>query len=170
MHDLPDGLRAARLDDADPIADYFVRCWQVSFRRFVPPEVLAFVESMDMDERRALWRERIAPDSDQTVVVAVGHTDQAIGHVMVEGAELVHLFIDPDHHRQGWGRILLAEGEHLIVEAGHGVAKLHVAAGNTAAIALYEATGWSMTDERITNDMPNGASFDEHVMRKVLTR
>ena len=124
MPDLIDPLRPARRDDAATIAAYHRRCWQTSFRSITDPEVLAYVEQSSMDDLIALWHQRMADDSPQRVVVATDSADQAIGHVMVDGAELVHLFIDPDHHREGWGRVLLEIGEAMIRENGHRVAEL----------------------------------------------
>ncbi len=168
MPDLIDPLRPARRDDAATIAAYHRRCWQTSFRSITDLEVLAYVEQSSMDDLIALWHQRMADDSPQRVVVATDSSDQAIGHVMVDGAELVHLFIDPDHHREGWGRVLLEIGEAMIRENGHRVAELHTMVGNTPAITLYEATGWVVTDDHITNELPNGSSFVEHVLRKDL--
>jgi ribosomal protein S18 acetylase RimI-like enzyme len=168
MTDLPEPLRWARTTDAETMAAYHVRCWEESFRAIAGPAVMAHVEATPMPDRVATWHRRLAADAPQRVVVTVDDRDRAIGHVMVDGAELVHLFIDPDHHRRGWGQILLDVGEHMIRDDGHPIAELHTLVGNAPAIALYEANGWVVTDEYVTNDLPNGSSFVEHVLRKVL--
>ena len=170
MYDLPDPLRPARPDDAASIARYHRRCWETSFRSIVAPEVLAYVESTPIEAVIETWDRRTAPDTPEQTVVAVDATDRPIGHVMVNGAELVHLFIDPDHHRAGWGQILLGVGEAMIADGGHRVAELHTMVDNRPAIALYEANGWVVTDEYVTNDLPNGSRFVEHVLRKELDR
>ena len=64
--------------------------------------------------------------------------------------------------------MLLGIGEEMIRENGRRVAELHTMVGNTPAISLYEATGWVVTDDHITNELPNGSSFVEHVLRKDL--
>ena len=51
---------------------------------------------------------------------------------------------------------------------GHAVAVLHTLVGNTPAIALYEAQGWVVTDETHIEDLPNGSTYTEHVLRKPL--
>lgn len=168
MRDLPDPLRPARPDDAATIAAYHRRCWQTSFRSITSPEVLAFVEGTPIGTVIETWERRTAPDASEQTVVAVDATDRPIGHVMVLGAELVHLFIDPDHHRAGWGQVLLGVGEALISDAGHPIAELHTMVDNRPAIALYEANGWVVTDAYVTNDLPNGSRFIEHVLRKEL--
>ena len=168
MQPLTKPLRRARANDAPTIAAYHRRCWAVSFRSIVEPEVMAFVEASPLAGVVALWETRIHPDSTAQVVVVPDDDDRPIGHVMVDGAELVHLFIDPDHHRQGWGRTLLDVGERMIADGGHTTAELHTMVGNTPAIALYEATGWTMSDELLREDLPNGSHYHEHVLYKAL--
>ena len=59
-------------------------------------------------------------------------------------------------------------GEAMIADAGHDSAELHTMVGNAPAIALYEDTGWSVTDDLLREDLPNGSSYEEHILRKDL--
>ena len=58
----------------------------------------------------------LSPDGS---TVAVTADDMPVGHVTVQGNELVHLFIDPEHQGGGMGRRLLAAGEDLLAADGH---------------------------------------------------
>jgi len=156
-------LRWGRPDDAVRIASYHHACWLQAFAPLVSAEVMEFVKP-----RVDVWQSRLAEGSELSTVVATDEHDQAIGHALVSGNELVHLFIDPEHHRKGIGRQLLAIGERLIRQGGHRQAQLHTIVGNAPAIGLYESCGWELTDETEDELLPNGASYTEHVMRKDL--
>jgi GNAT superfamily N-acetyltransferase len=156
-------LRPGRLDDADVIADYHHRCWLIAFAPLVDPLVMEAITP-----RVARWQQWLAVDSEHDTVVATDGNDTPIGHCTVLGNDLLHLFIDPDHHGQGLGRVLLANGEERLRNAGHQSIQLHTIVGNSPAIALYESDGWVMTDRTEDDHLPNGSSYTEHIMVKDL--
>lgn len=90
-----------------------------------------------------------------------------VGHVSVSGHRLLHLFVDPVHHRTGLGRYLLAQGEAMIAASGHRDLELHARVENVAAIAFYEHAGWLRTD-RLVHTVEHGISYDEEVLVKHL--
>jgi len=61
-----------------------------------------------------------------------------LGFAAVGGAWLEQLWIDPDHQRLGWGRMLLHEAE----QARPAGLWLHVSTRNVAARCSYEASGF----------------------------
>lgn len=156
-------MRWATPTDAEAVAAYQYACWQTAFAPLVELRVMEAVEP-----RVQRFTDWFTPGSDVTTVVAVGDDDSPIAHTSVSGSQLLHLFVDPQHHGRGIGRQLLAIGERLIRRAGHEVAELHTIVGNTPAISLYQSCGWDLTDETVDDVMPNGASYSEHVMRKQL--
>ena len=99
--------------DAQRIADYHYQCWQTAFASLVSAEVMEFIEP-----RVDIWKQRLALNSGITTVVAVDSDDRPIGHTTVADNELMHLSIDPEHHRRGIGRQLLEVGERLIRRTG----------------------------------------------------
>ena len=113
-----------------------------------------------------LFSDRLSPDSSMRTVVAT-HAGDVIGHVQVDGNNLVHLFIDPDHQGAGIGRTMLAIGEQLIVDGGFLDAELHTRVGNERALALYASAGWQRTD-RLIHSAHDGIEYDEHVLVKQL--
>ncbi len=157
-------IRPGVPDDAEAIAAYHHRCSIAAFS-----DIVAAGTFDDLDPRRRVptFTEWLGPQSEMTVRVAVVD-DVAVGHVAVEGNEIVHLFIDPDHSGRGLGRRLLAVGEELIRDAGHDTLELHTIVGNTPAIRLYESAGWVVTDRLIHNEH-EGLVYDEHVMIKTVT-
>ena len=106
----------------------------------------------------------VQPGSELETHVAV--VDGApIAHVTVNGHQLVHLFVEPDHQRMGLGRHLLAYGEAMIAADGHTDLELHARVDNLAAIAFYQRAGWTVT-ERMIRTVEHGISYDEHVLVK----
>ncbi len=161
-------LRPMRAGDAATVTDHHDRCWHVAFAPLVSEEVMAFVNARPREPRIRALTDRARPGGEFTTVVAVDEKDRAIGHVMVAGNEIVHLFIDPDHHGRGQGRRLLAHGEAMIAADGFREAELHTIVGNATAIGLYESCGWQVTDATVREELPNGSSYVEHVLRKDL--
>lgn len=156
-------FRFAGLDDADDIAAYHHRCWVEAFSDLLDPGVVAAMDPLGKVDR---WRSWLSPGSGFVTVVA-GVDGHSVGHVTVNGCELVHLFIDPDHQGGGLGRSLLAVGEALIAVGAHSTAELQTIVGNQPAIGLYRSAGWTVTDALVHNDH-DGVVYDEHVLTKNL--
>ncbi len=150
-------------DDAERIAEYFHRCWLTESASSLEPGV---AERLEPSMWLELFRDRLSPGSTMRTVVAT-HGDVVIGHVQVQGNNLVHLFIDPDHQGSGIGRRMLGIGERLIVDDGFLDAELHTRVGNERALGLYASAGWQLTDELI-HSAHDGIEYDEHVLVKQL--
>lgn len=155
-------VRPARPADADDVAVYHRRCWEVAFTHLVrPPGGL-----MDLTGVIAMLRGWF--ESESAFGARVAELDgRVIGHVVVSDNEILHLFVDPAHHGLGHGRQLLAVAEALIVDAGHDRGVLQTIVGNAPAIGLYESAGWIVTDEFVPLDH-DGVQYEEHVIVKQL--
>lgn len=70
-------------------------------------------------------------------VLAYAFMSMAVGE-----AHVLNLCVDPPFHKQGLGRFLLAHLTRLATSAGMDVMLLEVRKSNTAAIALYAASGF----------------------------
>jgi GNAT superfamily N-acetyltransferase len=154
-------LRSVAPADVEAIAAYHHRCWLLSFAQLLEPGVVAAMDPTGKVDRFRGW---FSDESDLSTIVAYD-AGTPVGHVTVEGALVVHLFIDPDHQGRGLGRLLLGRGEDLIRVGGHGSAELHTIVGNRPAIALYESAGWVVTDRFVHNEH-DGVRYDEHVLVK----
>ena len=53
----------------------------------------------------------------------------------------------------------------MIAAGGHTDFELHARVENSAAVAFYEAAGWTVTD-RLIHTVEHGISDDEHVLAK----
>ncbi len=82
-------------------------------------------------------------------------------------AELLTLAVLPAHRRQGIATALLAEADPLLAGAGITSVFLEVAAGNTAAIALYDKLGFQQTGHRANYYRhPDGTRDDAVLMAR----
>ena len=154
-------MRDATPDDADAVECYHDRCFTSTYSS----QLLAGeFEAPDREGTRQQLRTRFQPESEfETQVAVVGGVPT--GHFTARGHQLVHLFVQPEHQGMGLGRRLLAEGEAMIAAGGHFDFELHARVENLAAIAFYEAAGWTVTD-RLIHTVEHGISYDEHVLVK----
>ncbi|MEU0401407.1 GNAT family N-acetyltransferase [Streptomyces sp. NPDC006197] len=124
----------------------FARSW---IDRGVPEEqALAKAE----DGRRRFLPQGLATPG---VTVVVGLRDgQAVGYVWVGRMErepgkgtafVFEVEVVEGERGKGYGRALMLLAEHVALEAGERLVELHVFAGNTPAIRLYESLGYRTT-------------------------
>lgn len=156
----PITLRPAALADADAIAAAQVAAWHATYRGMVPDEAL---DAFTVAVRAQRWREILAaprPGADTPVVVVGGRVrgfastgpsrdDDAGG-----GFELYALYVDPAHHRRGYGAMLLGAALGAVAARGGRAVTLWVLAANAGARRFYEAMrfaadGARKRDERL---------------------
>ena len=70
--------------------------------------------------------------------------DRVVGFVAVRNDEITWLYVDPAHHRQGFGRALLI---HAAARCGP-VARTETLAGNEPALGLYRSEGFEVVETR----------------------
>jgi len=93
----------------------------------------------------------------------------AMGREIAGEVELLTLAVDPDHQRQGRGRLLLAAFETEARLRGAKDAFLEVAENNAAACALYYGAGYSESGRRAAYYAPpTGPRIAAIVMHKPL--
>ncbi|WP_297514708.1 ribosomal protein S18-alanine N-acetyltransferase [uncultured Caulobacter sp.] len=83
-------------------------------------------------------------------------------------AEILTIAVDPAARRRGWGAALVAMAAGIARETGSEAMFLEVAADNTAAIALYQATGFSRVGLRKGYYPHADGAKDAVVMRRAL--
>ena len=72
-----------------------------------------------------------------------------------------YLAVSPEHQRKGFGRIMMAEAEWRLQEAGCPKINLQVRSSNTAVIEFYGRLGYGVDDvvsmgKRLVHDEPGG--------------
>ncbi len=154
-------LRAARRGDELAVAEVHVRSWQEAYRGLMPD---GYLDALDPRERAATYTFETDDPAAPTTVLAVGEKD---GEEVLLGfttfcpsrdadapglGEVVALYVDPDRHRGGVGRLLMVEARHRLREAGFTEALLWVLDGNDRAARFYAREGWT----------PDGATRVEH--------
>jgi GNAT superfamily N-acetyltransferase len=148
-------LRTARADDVEIIARYHHRCWREGYIGLVDPLVLDVLEVEPFVIR---WRAVLTERPHDVIVATID--DRPIGHAAIDGPVLTSLYVDPDHWRQGIGRLLLGSAEEALAARGVSTGELWTVVGNERALALYRATGWE----------PDGRVEDHRSSAGVITR
>jgi GntR family transcriptional regulator, nutrient-sensing system regulator len=101
---------------------------------------------------RRIWRRRLVAADGRDVIAArlgrrvVGFAYAGASEDPADATTVGHVFslhVDPDLHRQGFGRRLLDETLRRFAAAGRSVATLWVVAGNHSARHFYERLGWT---------------------------
>lgn len=98
------------------------------------------------EDRAAIGREVEAFLPTAPLTVAVDRRDRPVAFMLIAGAHMEALFIDPEHRGAGVGRMLI---EYAL--AVHPVLTTDVNEQNAQAVGFYEhmgfeRTGWSATD------------------------
>ncbi|HEX4305160.1 MAG TPA: GNAT family N-acetyltransferase [Solirubrobacterales bacterium] len=144
-------LREARRGDELAVAEVHVRSWQEAYRGLMPD---SYLDSLDPRDRASRYAFEASDPAAPKTVLAIGKED---GDEVVLGfatfcpsrdedlpgfGEIVALYVDPDRHNGGVGRLLMAEARRRLSEAGFQNAFLWVLDGNTRAATFYEREGW----------------------------
>jgi GNAT superfamily N-acetyltransferase len=132
--------------------------------------VLAEREGLSREQKQYLVSERGSVECltresrDQRYILAWNRA-KIVGVVAVSGDLIGKLYVDPDHHRKGVGRLLYETAERSIRGAGH--AKVRLAAFPTA-IPFYEKMGLAVVGEKAARGPLAGRSVI--LMEKVVSR
>jgi GNAT superfamily N-acetyltransferase len=144
-------LRDARRGDELAVAEVHVRSWQEAYRGLMPDD---YLDALDPRDRAARYTFEASDPAAPRTVLAVA--DEAGVEVVLgfttfcpsrdEDAaglgEVVALYVDPDRHLGGAGRLLMVEARRRLREAGFAEAILWVLDGNERAARFYEREGW----------------------------
>ncbi|WP_426310341.1 acetyltransferase [Cellulosimicrobium sp. E-16] len=127
-------LRPARPDDTPALVDVWRRAVEATHHFLAPDDVRA-LEAAVRDEYLA------------AVDVTVAEVDgRAAGFVGTVGHRVEMLFVDPDLHGRGIGRVLLAEAGR-----DHAALELDVNEQNPAALGFYRAQGFVVVGRSATD-------------------
>ncbi|HXF31702.1 MAG TPA: GNAT family N-acetyltransferase [Solirubrobacterales bacterium] len=182
-------LREARPGDELMVAELHVRSWQEAYGGLMPAEFLAGLDPRDRAGRYTFGSGAAAAPTTLLAVIAEGGDggdpsltnsrevrsgsppspgEALLGFVTFGGSrdrdaeglgEVYALYVDPERHRGGVGRMLMTAARRQLVEDGFDEAILWVLQGNERARSFYEREGWK----------PDGTSRVENVYDIVST-
>ena len=113
-----------------------------------------YLDALDPRDRAATYTfESEGPAAPKTVLAVGEENDEEVvlgfttfcssRDADVPGVgEIVALYVDPDRHEGGVGRLLMAEARRRLAEAGFTDGLLWVLDGNDRAASFYEREGW----------------------------
>lgn len=135
-------VRPARLADADAISRVVLAALRISNARDYPASVIERVQSSFSPAavERLMQQRRVFVASEGNVVV---------GTASLEGEVVRSVFVDPDRHRQGVGRLLMAELEVVVRKAG---AVRMVVPSSLTARGFYLALGFNVVREHLEGE------------------
>ncbi|MEU1277345.1 GNAT family N-acetyltransferase [Streptomyces sp. NPDC005805] len=144
-----------------PAVDEDLPALQALARRTIDASYRSFLgdESVDWFIGSGASDEHIATHLRQGQVHCMQADGEIVGLTILDGPTLDLMMVDAGRHRQGLGRFLLGRAEELLF-ARHEDIRLETFAGNTRAIAFYEACGWRESGPLESGDgMPARAEF-----------
>ncbi|MGQ4273243.1 acetyltransferase [Terrihabitans sp. B22-R8] len=118
-------IRRARRDELDLLLDIWLRAVERTHD---------FLTPADIEFYKPLVRTRYLPFADLWVVAENG---VPLGFLGIAGSKVESLFVDPDHHRRGIGRALLAHAFRLA-----GPLRIDVNEQNRPARKFYARMGF----------------------------
>jgi GNAT superfamily N-acetyltransferase len=143
-------IRAARPEDARPVAEVHVDSWRHTYRGVLPDE---YLDRLSVDDRESMWLGAFAdpdPKSGALVAEADGHLVgfASFGPSRDEDApdgtgEVPAIYVEPAALGTGVGRELFAAVTETLRDAGFTRATLWALEANASARRFYEKAGWS---------------------------
>ena len=129
-------VRRAGAEDRDTLLAIWERSVRATHR---------FLQEVDVAALRPLVGRELASDSCDWWVLSTGATP--IGFLGFARNTIEALFIDPDHHRRGAGRFLVAHAARL----ADGPLAVDVNERNDSALRFYETLGFSVIGRSATD-------------------
>ncbi len=156
-------IRSAIDSDAMQIARIHVRGWQTAYADQMPRE---FLDSLTVSARTKDWLKWLKAEHFRALVyfeeaVILGY---AAYSVKTECAELLGLYVDPDHKRRGIGSRLMTQFEEETTNKSR--RGLWVLSENDPAIIFYRIFGYQESGETREADV-GGVCVRETRMEKL---
>jgi Acetyltransferases len=130
-------VRRVRVEDRERLLEVWERSVRATHH---------FLDESDVRALRPLVAEELASDAvDWWVLVSGGAA--VIGFLGFVSDTIEALFIDPDHHGQGGGKLLVAHAQSLAA----GALTVDVNEQNEAALGFYRALGFSVVGRSSTD-------------------
>lgn len=142
-----DGVRAAKVEDAEAIATINVACWRSAYNGIIDPDILA---NRSIDESADRWRGYLSRSSDRPAVIVAEQDRKVLSfgsaiaqrdpHLAVLGysGEISTLYVAPGQQGRGIGSRLLRSLACNLVKDGHISGSVWVLEHNASGRRFYE--------------------------------
>jgi ribosomal protein S18 acetylase RimI-like enzyme len=158
-------VRIARPADADALGAINVASWQAAYAGQLPADYLRALSPADRAES---WRRTLLADPPIGQVLVVTDGGAIAGYAAIgpnrdadaepDSAELLAIYLHPDHWHRGLGRLLHEQAVAGLRAAGYRSAILWVLSTNEQARRFYERAGWS-ADGATKTDTAGGGTI-----------
>lgn len=145
-------IRAARVEEADTLAELHYAVWKVGYQGILPDEVM---QALDLEEFYPRWRYRLSPQGAGHHILVAEQEGKVVGFTTYGASreamqlppsysEIYTLYVDPNAWGQGIGGTLMnSVFQQLIKEEIKGCF-LWVLKSNTRARLFYEHLGMQL--------------------------
>ena len=139
-----------KIEDAFRVADIHARAWQVAYKGILDQKLL---DGIDVMEREEMWRDKLIPNPERTNLVLdveakiKGWSAFGTSSDNRESQELIGIYIDPIHFREGLGTELWRATRDLMLERSPKYFTLWVLEDNKQARSFYEKIGFINTEK-----------------------
>ncbi|UFI44244.1 GNAT family N-acetyltransferase [Pseudomonas savastanoi] len=138
-------VRPARTADAGAISRVVLTALRTSNARDYPASVIERVQlSFSPAAIERLMQQRRMFVAVAVAVAVALEGEVVVGTASLEGQVMRSVFVDPDWHRRGIGRLLMAELEHIARGAG---LELLIVPSSLTAQEFYTALGFRLVRE-----------------------
>jgi GNAT superfamily N-acetyltransferase len=146
-------VRPAQPEDAAAVAGVHVRSWQVGYRGLLAD---AYLDGLRPEDRMRHYRFDSTDPAEPSTIVALedgvmrgfATTGPCRDGDVIDGGEVLALYVDPDTWGHGVGRRLMVEARAGLSRRGFTDAALWVLVGNGRAQRFYGADGWVPDGQR----------------------
>jgi GNAT superfamily N-acetyltransferase len=150
-------VRQFRLADLDSVKELINRTIDVCYNGFYLKEVMNYFDMYN-------WEGNILKAARDGYIVVVEKQGKIIGTGSVIGDTILRVFVDPGHHKQGLGKMIMNELEKQAEANGIEILRLRALAN---ARKFYESLGYSTVDRGLV-EVDNGTHLEYYQMEKKL--
>jgi ribosomal protein S18 acetylase RimI-like enzyme len=167
-------VRTATAADAASIAQIHVETWRVAYRGQIPDAVL---NGLDVGRRTVFWQERLSQGRGAVFVAEDGDRITGFCDLVPSRdkdadartvAEIVAIYILPQHWRKGTGRALCNRALATARQQDYQAVTLWVLASISGARRFYEAMGFSLDGAAKADRAADGSELHEVRFRRNL--
>ena len=152
-------IRDFNIDDHDSVCEVALASWKAAYsKRYTSKQIEEIIKEWYSKENHLGMIQRIKNQSLFFKVIEVN--SKIVGFCLgdIEESKLSRLYIHPDYFNKGYGTLLLAMFENLLIKNMKGYITLSCDKLNDIGLAYYKKHGFNIIDE----------DDEDYVLRKIL--